>query len=141
MRLNSQAPIRLRAVFNLTGGQASLDVPSRNGAVLAAEQINAAGGVLGRQIELLTVDGETDTTVLAARTGELIAAGVSAVFGLSDTNAVLAAAPVAAAANIFFVTSGATSPQLPQQVPVYLYLACFGDNEQAAAAAESPPRR
>ena len=133
---NSQAPIRLGAVFNLTGGQASLDVPSRNGAVLAAEQINAAGGVLGRQIELLTVDGETDTTVLAARTGELIAAGVSAVFGLSDTNAVLAAAPVAAAANIFFVTSGATSPQLPQQVPVYLYLACFGDNEQAAAAAE-----
>jgi branched-chain amino acid transport system substrate-binding protein len=128
--------IRLGGVFNLTGSQASLDVPSRNGAVLAVEQINAAGGVLGRRIELRTVDGETDPTVLAQRTGDLIAAHVAALFGLSDTNAVLAAAPVAAAAKTFFVTSGATSPQLPEQVPVYLYLACFGDNAQAAAAAE-----
>ena len=34
------------------------------------------------------------------------------------------------------MTSGATSPKLPEQVPDYLYLACFGDNVQAAAAAE-----
>src|SRR5262249_49450654 len=35
-----------------------------------------------------------------------------------------------------FLTSGATSPKLPEQVPTYLYLACFGDNDQAAAGAE-----
>jgi branched-chain amino acid transport system substrate-binding protein len=35
-----------------------------------------------------------------------------------------------------FLTSGATSPQLPRQVPRYLFLACFGDNVQAAAGAE-----
>ncbi|MEZ4678407.1 MAG: hypothetical protein R2932_29740 [Caldilineaceae bacterium] len=45
-------------------------------------------------------------------------------------------APAAAAAQRLFLTSGATSPQLPAQVPDYLYLACFGDNVQAAAAAE-----
>ena len=43
--------------------------------------------------------------------------GASAIFGLSDTNAVLAAAPAAADAQTFFVTSGATSPELPAQVP------------------------
>jgi len=128
--------IDLGGVFNLTGSQESLGIPSHNGAILAVEQINAAGGVLGRTVDLLTVDGETDPAVLAARTGDLIDAHVSAVFGLSDTNAVLAAAPVAATAKTFFVTSGATSPQLPDQVPAYLYLACFGDNAQAAAAAE-----
>jgi branched-chain amino acid transport system substrate-binding protein len=35
-----------------------------------------------------------------------------------------------------FLTSGATSPKLPAQVPEYLFLACFGDNVQAAAGAE-----
>jgi branched-chain amino acid transport system substrate-binding protein len=49
---------------------------------------------------------------------------------------VLAAAPVAAAAERVFVTSGATSPLLPAQVQEWLFLACFGDNAQAAAAAE-----
>jgi branched-chain amino acid transport system substrate-binding protein len=49
---------------------------------------------------------------------------------------VLAAAPVAASAERVFVTSGATSPLLPAQVPEWLFLACFGDNVQAAAAAE-----
>ena len=43
---------------------------------------------------------------------------------------------MAAHAGIPFVTSGATSPQLPEQVPRWLFLACFGDNQQAAAAAE-----
>jgi hypothetical protein len=87
------ASIQLGGIFNLTGAQASLDVPSRNGAALAVEQINAAGGVLGRRVELVTADGETDTAVLQARTGELLAGGAVAVFGLSDTDAVLAAAP------------------------------------------------
>jgi len=56
--------------------------------------------------------------------------------GLSDTDMVLAAAPVAANHRIMFLTSGATSPELPAQVPKYLFLAGFGDNVQAAAAAE-----
>jgi len=60
-----------------------------------------------------------------------------ALIGLSDTDMVLAAAPVAASTQRVFLTSGATSPRLPEQVPEYLFLACFGDNVQAAAAAES----
>jgi len=56
--------------------------------------------------------------------------------GFSDSDMVMAAAPIAAKSGIMFVTSGATSPKLPAQVPDYLYLACFGDNVQAAAAAE-----
>jgi branched-chain amino acid transport system substrate-binding protein len=126
----------LGAVYNLTGGQASLDQPSWNGAKLAAAQINAAGGLLGRPLHLLVADGKTDATALAAASTQLLERKVSALFGLSDTNAVLAAAPPAAAQATLFLTSGATSPKLPEQVPIYLYLACFGDNDQAAAGAE-----
>ncbi len=59
-----------------------------------------------------------------------------ALLGLSDTDMVLNAAPPAAAHDRVFLTSGATSPKLPEQVPDYLFLACFGDNVQAAAGAE-----
>lgn len=131
-------PITFGAVYNLTGGQAGLDVPSAQGAQLAVAAANAAGGLLDRPVELVLIDGETDPAVLATRTAALLAehADTVALFGLSDTDMVLAAAGASAAEQRLFVTSGATSPRLPDQVPAYLYLACFGDNVQAAAAAE-----
>lgn len=131
------APIKIGALYNLTGGMASLDVPSANGAKLAAKEINDAGGVLGRKIDLVMYDGKTDPATIGNAATQLVESDkVKAMLGFSDTDMTLAAAPIAAKAGIPFVTSGATSPRLPDQVPTYLYLACFGDNVQAAAAAE-----
>ncbi len=128
--------VRIGALYNLTGSQAPLDIPSLAGARLAVDRINASGGLMGRRVELLERDGQTNTTDLRRAAESLVAAHVSAIIGLSDTGQVLAAAPVAARAGIPFVTSGATSPRLPRQVPRWLFLACFGDNAQAAAGAE-----
>ncbi len=131
-------PIVIGAMYNLTGGQQSLDIPSSQGARLAVDEANAAGGVLGRPVKLVLVDGETKPDVIARETESLIGQqpSMAGLFGLSDTDMVLAAAPVAAKHQRVFLTSGATSPKLPQQVPDYLFLACFGDNVQAAAGAE-----
>ena len=108
---DAPSPVVLGAVYNLSGGQESLDQPSWNGAQLAAAQINAAGGVLGRPLSLLVADGETDAAVLAAASARLLDRDVSVLFGLSDTDAVLAAAPPAAAQRTLFLTSGSTSPR------------------------------
>ncbi|MFC3226895.1 ABC transporter substrate-binding protein [Marinibaculum pumilum] len=131
-------PIKIGTVFNTTGGQAILDVPASHGAQLAIGQINAAGGVEGRPLQWVAVDGNSVPLDLAAQTGQALNddPGIVAFLGLSDTDNVLAAAPVAAAASRVFLTSGATSPLLPGQVPTWLFLACFGDNVQAAAGAE-----
>jgi len=133
-----EPPLKLGAVFNLSGRQAPHDIPSSHGASLAVDEINASGGVLGRTLALVPVDGKTDLTVLKAEIVRSLAANpeILAYFGLSDTDNVLAAAPSAAAEGKVFLTSGATSPELPDEVPTYLFLACFGDNVQAAAAAE-----
>jgi branched-chain amino acid transport system substrate-binding protein len=129
--------IKLGMLYNMTGSQASLDVPSANGAKLAAKEINAAGGVLGKKIQLVAYDGKSDAATIGNAATQLVQTDkVVAMFGFSDTDMVMAAAPIAAKAGIVFVTSGATSPKLPEQVPDYLYLACFGDNVQAAAGAE-----
>jgi ABC-type branched-subunit amino acid transport system substrate-binding protein len=134
-------PVRIGAIYNLTGGQATLDAPSLSGARLAVDRINARGGLLGRRVELLERDGQTNESNVRNAAAGLIASGCSVIIGLSDTDQVLAAAPVAARAGVPFVTSGATSPLLPSQVPKWLFLACFGDNAQAAASAQYASER
>jgi branched-chain amino acid transport system substrate-binding protein len=129
--------IKIGAIYNLTGAQASLDAPSANGAKLAVKEINNAGGVLGRNLELVLYDGKTDAATIGNAATQLAESDkVVAMLGFSDTDMTLAAAPIAAKAGLVFVTSGATSPKLPDQVPDYLFMACFGDNVQAAAGAE-----
>jgi branched-chain amino acid transport system substrate-binding protein len=135
-RQTSPEPIHIGAIYNLSGAQAPLDGPSLDGARLAVDRINAAGGLLGRRVELLERDPQTNPALAHFNAQDLAALKVTAMIGLSDTDQVLAAAPVAASAGIPFVTSGATSPLLPAKVPDWLFLACFGDNTQAAAGAE-----
>jgi branched-chain amino acid transport system substrate-binding protein len=134
----TRAPVVIGAIYNLTGAQADLDIPSAEGAQLAVDEANRGGGVLGRRVELALEDGETSTEVIAAKAADLLRRfdSMPGLIGLSDTDLVLAAAPLAAADGRLFLTSGATSPKLPAQVPDWLFLACFGDNVQAAAGAE-----
>jgi branched-chain amino acid transport system substrate-binding protein len=126
------------AMYNLTGGQQELDVPSSRGTKLAVDEMNKAGGVLGRKVALVLVDGHTKPKVIAREAAKLIKQqpALSGLIGFSDTDMVLAAAPIAARDKRVFLTSGATSPELPRRVPRYLFLVCFGDNVQAAAGAE-----
>jgi len=130
-------PVTIGAIYNLSGAQASLGQPSLNGSTLAVEQINAHGGLLGRRVELVAVDGRSDPARIAKETKELVhIPQMSAITGLSDTNMVLAAAPITEKARMVFLTSGATSPTVPLEFPKYYFMACFGDNTQAAAGAE-----
>jgi len=129
--------IKIGAIYNLQGSQMFLDFPSSEGAKLAINELNKAGGILGRKLELVLLDGKTDIPTIKAAAKQLVEKDkVSAIIGFSDTDMVLAAAPIAAEAKVVFITSGATSPRLPQQVQDYLFLACFGDNVQAAAGAD-----
>jgi branched-chain amino acid transport system substrate-binding protein len=94
-------------------------------------------------VKLVLVDGETQVAVIAREAARLVKQEpeLAGLFGFSDTDMVLAAARIAADSGRIFLTSGATSPQLPQQVGRYLFLACFGDNVQAAAGAEWAVKR
>ncbi|SFG84693.1 branched-chain amino acid transport system substrate-binding protein [Desulfotomaculum arcticum] len=129
--------IKIGGIFNITGGQASLDQPSLNAFQLAADEINASGGVNGQQIEVISVDGKSDPATTTSAVQELVdVKKVKVVAGLSDSTYVLAAGPIAQQAGIPFITSGATAPEIPDQVGDYMFLAPFGDNIQAYAAAD-----
>ena len=129
--------IKVGALFNQTGGQSSLDKPAYNGFVLASEEINKAGGINGKQIQVVAYDGKTDQTACANAAKRMIDIDkVIVVAGLSDSNYALAAGQICQQAKIPFITSGATLPTLPELVGDYAFLAPFGDDIQAYAAAE-----
>jgi len=128
--------IRIAMPANLTGELSSLDIPTVNGAKLKARQLNQSGGVLGKMLELVVVDTGTAAATIAAEGSRLIAQRPAAIVAYTDSDSVLTLGPLAQQAGIPFVTPGATSPQLPTQIGDGLFLACFGDNVQAAAGAE-----
>ncbi|MBI3242878.1 MAG: ABC transporter substrate-binding protein [Chloroflexi bacterium] len=133
----ASGPINIGGGFALTGAESSLDLPAANGAQLAAKEINAAGGVLGRQINLIVHDSQYKMDVTAQVAKQFVEQDkVVAVIGFTDTDSVLAAGPTIQAAGLPFITAGATSPKIPSQVGDKMFLACFGDNVQAAAGAE-----
>ena len=133
--------IKIGAPANLTGALSSLDAPSLNGEKLKAKEINDAGGVLGKQIELVVYDTKSDPTVIASVGSQLVNQDqVPVIAGFTDFDSVLALGPIAQQAGIPFVTPGATSPKLPEQVGSGMFLACFGDNVQAAAGADFLPK-
>lgn len=130
-------PVVLGAVYCLTGDQAELDVPSAHGAELAMTHVMQEGGVLGRRVILDIEDGATNPGTIAQAVDALMAlhSDVAAFLGLSDTDMATSAARAAERHGRVFLTSGATSPHLPDVAPGYVYLTCFGDNIQALAAA------
>ncbi len=130
-------PIKVGFPANLTGTLSSLDGPTLNGGKLAATEINAAGGVLGRPLELVVYDTKSDPTAISTVASQLIDTDkVVGIVAFTDSDSVLAIGPQIQKAKIPFITPGATSPKLPSQLGDDVFLACFGDNVQAAAGAE-----
>ena len=129
--------IKIGGGFALTGDESALDLPAANGAKLAVKQINAAGGVNGSQIDFIVHDSQYKMDVTAQTAKQFVEQDkVPLMIGYTDTDSVLASGPTFQSAKIPFITVGATSPKIPTQVGDMMFLACFGDNVQAAVGAE-----
>ncbi|MGV3617648.1 MAG: ABC transporter substrate-binding protein [Fimbriimonas sp.] len=129
MMLVVAPPLRVGAVFNLTGSFASTDGPGWRGMQLAAAE-------LGRTIEVVPIDTRSDPK----RAGSLVQAALrkgrfDALAGLYDSDYALPVGRTAQRARIPFVTSGATLPGLTERIGDYAFAACYGDDDQAAAMA------
>ncbi len=102
----SAEPIVFGLVDEVTGPQAEAGVLTAQGTKLAIEEINAAGGIMGRQVELRIEDNQSanPTTVLAYT--KLIEAGVVAVIGPLRSTQVQAASPTIAKSKVPAVIGG-----------------------------------
>ncbi|MBT2286336.1 urea ABC transporter substrate-binding protein [Paenibacillus polymyxa] len=78
----SGEPIKVGILHSLSGTMAISEVSVKDAEMLAIEEINAAGGVLGKQIEPVVEDGASDWPTFAEKAGKLLQQDkVAAVFG------------------------------------------------------------
>ena len=76
--------IVIGAALCQTGIQAPLDEPALRGAQLAVDELNANGGILGRQVELLNMDGKSDPVTVGNVAKQMIDKGAVAIIAPSD---------------------------------------------------------
>jgi branched-chain amino acid transport system substrate-binding protein len=131
----SQDTIKIGEFGSLTGDNASFGTSQNNGVQMALEEINAAGGVLGKKINLTVEDNETkqgETTTIARK---LISQDhVVAIIGEVASSKSLEAAPICQASKIPQIATAATNPRVTQ-VGDYIFRVCFTDDFQAVVIA------
>jgi branched-chain amino acid transport system substrate-binding protein len=122
--------------YNLTGAYQSIDVPAKDGSLLAAKLLNSEGGVLDKQLRLVVENGESDLTTITNICKKMAEEDkVIAFVGLTDTDYMRAGGQIAQEHGIPFLDVGGTAP-LITQIGDFIYMLPFGDNVQAAAGAE-----
>lgn len=119
----------------LTGDQAAFGTSTVQGVRIAAEEINAAGGVLGRKIRLVVEDDQGRADEAASVVTKLITSdGVVAVIGENSSNQSLAAAPIAQANGVPMISPSSTNPAVTEKGE-YIFRVCFTDPYQGKALA------
>ena len=102
------APIKIGALFAVTGPAAFLGEPERNTAKMIIDEINAAGGVKGRKLELVAYDTAGDATKAVQLATKLIKDDkVVAIIGPSTTGESMAVIPVAEKEQIPLISCSA----------------------------------
>ena len=134
--LHAQDTIKVGEYASLTGKEASFGQSSHKGLTLAFEEINAAGGALGRPIELLSEDNQTKPGESATAVKKLIARDkVVALVGEVASGRSLEAGPIAQASKIPMIAPAATNPKVTQ-VGNYIFRVCFIDPFQGTVMAK-----
>jgi branched-chain amino acid transport system substrate-binding protein len=100
-----QGPIKVGTIFPLSGGAGPDGLSVTNSVKLAIEQINEAGGLLGRKITLVSTDDESTPAVGVSRANEMIAEKVDVVIEGWNSPVTLAMQPIFARAGILDITA------------------------------------
>jgi branched-chain amino acid transport system substrate-binding protein len=128
-------PIVIGFPADLTTDWAYYDSPMQEGAQFAVDQINENGGVLGRPLELNTVDTRNDVAEAAKVTQQLIDDGAAYLIGTVG-DGILAEGQVACTAGVPISTGLGTAPTLVGDMGDCAYQLVMSDNIQAAVLAE-----
>ena len=127
--------IRIGGIGPLSGGYANYGFSVKNGAQLAVDEINAAGGINGKQVELSFQDSQADPESAVNAYGKLMDWGMQVSLGgvLSGETASIVAA--AREDNIMLITpSGSADKCIDGNSRAFRV--CFYDSFQGAAAAQ-----
>lgn len=119
--VSAAEPIKLGAVLSVTGPASFLGEPEKNTIQMEVDKINAAGGVLGRPLEVVILDDETDVNKAVLATDRLLKKEhVAAILGPTTSGNSLAVMGKAAAAKVPLVSCSAAE-KITKPVNPYVF--------------------
>lgn len=128
--------IKVGVYGDLTGQTASFGKSTKQGIELAVDEINAAGGVNGKKIELVVEDDQGTPEKAKTVISKLINQDkVQAVLGEVASSNSLAAAPVAQEAKVPMISPSSTNPKVTE-IGDYISRVCFIDPFQGGVMAQ-----
>lgn len=132
--------IKLGAMFEKTGPVSAYGSAESNGVKLAVKEINEAGGVLGKQLEIVEYDTKSDNTEATSIATRLATEdGVVAIVGPATSGAVQAATQPITRAEVPLVTPSGTADNLTVtesgDVQPFVFRTSFQDSFQGVALA------
>jgi len=131
-----QNTIKVGEVASLTGKDADFGQSSHKGTLLAIEEINASGGLLGRKLVLLTEDNQCKQGESATAARKLISRDkVVALLGEVASSRSLEMAPIAQASAVPMISPSSTNPRVTA-IGDYIFRVCFIDPFQGTVMAK-----
>jgi branched-chain amino acid transport system substrate-binding protein len=132
----AQDEILIGEFSSLTGTTATFGQSTHRGLLMAVDEINGSGGVLGKKIRLLTEDDQSKPEEAAMAVTKLISRdGVRALVGEVSSSRSLAAAPICQANGIPMVSNASTNPEVTKKGD-YIFRVCYIDPFQGEVMAK-----
>jgi branched-chain amino acid transport system substrate-binding protein len=127
--------IPIAVVGPVTGQYASFGQQMTNGAQMAVEDINAAGGVVGKQLDLDIGDDACDPKQAVAVANQMVGNGVALVAGHYCSGSSIPASKVYAEANLVQISPASTNPAFTDdRAGPNIYRVCGRDDQQGGVA-------
>ncbi|HYJ46457.1 MAG TPA: ABC transporter substrate-binding protein [Pyrinomonadaceae bacterium] len=128
--------IKVGVYGDLTGQTSSFGQSTKNGSQMAADEINAAGGINGRKVQLVIEDDQGEPGKAATVVAKLINQDqVRALIGEVASSNSIAAAPNAQEAKVPMISPSSTNPKVTQ-IGDYIFRVCFIDPFQGEVMAK-----
>jgi branched-chain amino acid transport system substrate-binding protein len=135
-RTESTNTIFIGEVGSFTGDTATFGISTHEGIELATKELNAAGGLLGKQVQIIKYDNQGKEEEAATATNRLINQDhVVAILGEVASRRSKAMAPIAQSHKIPMVTPSSTNPEVTL-IGDYIFRVCFIDPFQGAVMAK-----
>ena len=133
--------VKIGSMFELTGSAAGYGTSMNNAVKMAVEEINADGGIDGKEIEIVEYDIQSDETQSAQSTTTLTTSDkVTAIVGPALTGTFQAAIPIANQNEVPIISPTATDDSVLEKedgsVYEFAYRACFTNSYQGTALAQ-----
>ena len=130
----ANAQIRIATAGPMTGQYASFGEQMRRGAEMAVKDINAAGGVLGKQLILAIGDDACDPKQAVAVANSMAAKGVVFMAGHFCSGSSIPASDVYAEEGILQISPASTNPKLTERNLPNVFRVCGRDDQQGLVA-------